>query len=201
MSETISEEEQWKIINETGILHKIKRNQKKKPPIKKEKYSDDDSESNPAEDLEDFKDEIMPLWAEVVLISTPLALLHAVFEYVVYIQYGFKNEYSIFRLFRRSLPIFCLLAALTWGTNKVKSLWLLSFIQVIASSLSGVYLIRLTLEGDKTFGTMLKTPGLAVLWIYLIIQMKLTPAALGIVAPLLYYLKDYMGLNSLQTSN
>ncbi|KAJ3124172.1 hypothetical protein HK098_001346 [Nowakowskiella sp. JEL0407] len=208
----LSVEDQWNIINQTGVLHKINKPstqpdqynlRKRNTPVTKQKIEEigsdeDDVESVVESDLEeDFEDdeqleiEPMPLWAEMILISTPLSILHALFEYIVHIQYGFKEEYSMFRLVRRSVPIFFLLSALTWATNRIKVPYLMQTIFAIAGSASGVYLIKQTLESDKTFGSMMKTPGIAILWIYLVIQMKVLPAVICLVVPLLYYMKDY----------
>ncbi|KAI8800399.1 hypothetical protein BJ742DRAFT_841794 [Cladochytrium replicatum] len=145
------EDEQWRIINETNVMHKLKQSEKKK------------KRDTPVDE-----EEIMPLWADSLLLAMPLAIMHAVFEYIIHIQFDFKNDYTISRAARRSLPVFFILFAFGYGAAKVKKLLTAQVVYGIAAFVIGIALVRESLGGDQTFGAMLRTPGLAVLWIWFV---------------------------------
>ncbi|KAJ3294813.1 hypothetical protein HK104_003280 [Borealophlyctis nickersoniae] len=158
----VSEDEQWRLINETGVLHKVaERNGDQEPPL-----------------------------LLAILMSIPLTVLHGGLDYVVHQQYDFLDQFTVRRVLTRQLPLFPLLVAFIYFTTKYKRLWVAQGLFTIGSIAAGNYLVYLSTD-DQTFGAMLKTPGLALLWIYFVIQMNLPLGCLSLLGTYAYYHKEW----------
>ncbi|KAJ3049636.1 hypothetical protein HK097_009386 [Rhizophlyctis rosea] len=172
-----TEEEQWRIINETGILQKVAENDKRKPKPKSKRSREPEDEDIPPGPL-------------AFLFALPLTVLHGGMDYIVHLQYDYGEHFTFKRVLSRQLPLFPVLVLFIYFTTKYKNLLVSQLLFTIASAAAGVGLVYFSTE-DQTFGAMLKTPGLAVLWIYLVIQMRLPLACLSLLGTFLYYHKKW----------
>ncbi|KAJ1343123.1 hypothetical protein BSLG_002149 [Batrachochytrium salamandrivorans] len=78
----LSQDQQWDIINKTGILHKV-------PGAKSTKTA-----ANGNTSTEPLKDEEPRLLA-AVLMSFPMIMFHLTLDYVVHFQYGFLSDFTV----------------------------------------------------------------------------------------------------------
>ncbi|KAJ3036818.1 hypothetical protein HDV00_002371 [Rhizophlyctis rosea] len=182
-----NEEDQWRIINETGILHKVAENDSKTKRGNKKR-------SQP----EEYED-IPPLFLSI-LFALPLTVLHGGLDYLVHVQYDYADHFNITRVLSRQLPLFPILITFIYFTSKYKFHWLAQSLFTVASAASGTYLVYVTKE-DQTFGGMLKTPGLAILWIYSVIQMNLALAIVSLAGTFLYYHKEWFEGGAIRSMN
>jgi hypothetical protein len=120
------------------------------------------------------------------MLSIPLTTLHIALDYVVHMQYDFTELYTVSYFFTRTPPFLLALALLIYITSRFRKYLAMQFILAVLSCISGVMLVKLS-EGNETFGNMQKTPGLAVLWIYTVIQMNLSVAVVSLLVPFGYY--------------
>ncbi|KAJ3104942.1 hypothetical protein HDU97_008690 [Phlyctochytrium planicorne] len=214
----LSEEEQLRIINETGILHRLKKDKASKPsdsktktrggPRKEDEPIDDGEDDDDEEEGEDGGQEDdegdededgdpnaePPTIATAILLTIPLVILHQILDFAVHQQYGNSDDFTLQRMFFQVPPLalaLFLIICLTSGPRR--NFMLTQFILAVASGACGVMIIKYS-EGMETFGNMLKTPGLAALWVYAVIQMKLEVAVASLLVPLAYYFRNsFMG--------
>ncbi|KND01891.1 uncharacterized protein SPPG_03677 [Spizellomyces punctatus DAOM BR117] len=171
----LSQEEQWRIINESGVLHQIKAEDTK-------------------EQRSGSKQEEEPTVLVALLLTIPLTVLHGTLEYVVHLQYDFLQEFTWSRILSRQVPLAPVLALFIYITTRYKESRAAQAVFMLGSLASGCALIHLS-QDDQTFGAMLKTPGLAILWIYFVIQAKLSYASISLLGCLLYYNRHWLQLN------
>ena len=63
----------------------------------------------------------------------------------------------------------------------------------VAAATAGGYLVYISTEVE-TFGAMQKGPGLAIIWIYLIMQMNLLPSLLSLLPVIGFYARKELSL-------
>ncbi|KAI9101387.1 hypothetical protein DFS34DRAFT_614295 [Phlyctochytrium arcticum] len=178
----LPEEEQWRIINETGILHKL--GSSNQPLASKSKGK---SIGRPAEAQE-------PPVLVALLLGIPLTLLHGTLDYIVHLQYDYAERFTMQHILRRQLPMLPLLCFFIYVTSRVKDWRAVQAAFMVGSVGAGCRLIWVS-QVDETFGAMLQTPGLAVMWIYFVIQMKLSYAVASLVGCFLYYNRAFFEIN------
>lgn len=161
----LDEDEQWRIINETGVLHKV------------------------APETDDSNTDIPPLFLAVVL-SLALTFLHGALDYAVHMQFGFTDKFDIHRVLNRQLPLLPVLFCFVYLTTQYQNRAITQALFAVGSVAAGSYLIFLT-EEKQTFGAVLKGPGVAILWIYSIIQLRLGLACGSLVLTFCYYHKAW----------
>ncbi|KAJ3191467.1 hypothetical protein HK101_007684 [Irineochytrium annulatum] len=159
------EDEQMRIINETGVLHKLK--------SAKELAEEDEP----------------PLVATSILLAVPLTLFQIVLDYAVHLQYGFEEKFTLTRVATRGPPFFLAMLVIIFVTSKFRNHYLMQALFAITSAAAGCWIVMYS-EGFETFGNMLKTPGLACVWVYTVIQMRLDVATASLVVPLGYYFRE-----------
>ncbi|KAJ3413722.1 hypothetical protein HDV05_007625 [Chytridiales sp. JEL 0842] len=152
-------------------------------PVKLEKVKKQNEVDQTQDEEGDGEDSIL---LQTIMLTIPLTTLHVALDYVVHMQYDFTELYNLSYFFSRTPPFMVALALLIYITSMFRKLMLMQLILAILSCASGVFLVQLS-EGNETFGNMQKTPGLAVLWIYTVIQMNLSVALASLAVPLVYY--------------
>ncbi|KAI8912951.1 hypothetical protein DFJ77DRAFT_62328 [Powellomyces hirtus] len=172
----LSEDEQWRIVNETGLLHKLTSESRPTVPGGGQSYG------GPT-----FSEDYL---FQAILLTIPLTTLHGFLEYVVHFQFGFLNEFTVAHVLTRQVPLAPALALFIYLTSRVKHMLVVQVAFLVLSVVCGCMLIYLSAD-EPAFGEMLRTPGLAVLWIYFVIQMRLGVAVVSLVATLLYYHRDW----------
>ncbi|RUP44217.1 hypothetical protein BC936DRAFT_149781 [Jimgerdemannia flammicorona] len=166
----IPDAEKWRIVEESGLLKKVKTKRKK---AKKE-------ESEP---------EIWEYVFQALFISVPFSFLFSMFDVVVRVQY--RESWTVPGLAWKTLQAFPVLFVIIYLTNRHKPTKFLQLLMVLASTGCGCFLLY-TSTKSSSLGQMQRTPGLATIWIYLIVQLDLVPALISLSIALLYY---YYGLS------
>ena len=134
-----------------------------------------------------------------VLLSWSLSCLYITMDYLVHLQYDYTSDFTFWRFLSRHLPFGLTLFGFVYLTTLYKSRWWMRLGCAIGSLFAGCLLIHYS-QNVQTFGyifnltrrAMLKTPGLAILWIYLIIQMDLLPSLLSLAGSMIFYYKDFL---------
>ena len=185
---------QFKIIQDTGILKK--------------------STASPSS-LKDQGNQTWDVLLDSVLLTLPLWSLSMSLDYLVHSQYDFINQFWTYQrfLYQKHVPNLVFLFFFIYYTSLYKSKKWMQFILALIATSMGVLVIHITSDPHQTFGyffisigqlkfkcqfnnlflkrLMTKAPGMAILWIYAIIQLDLTYALVTLGACALYYHKDY----------
>ncbi|KAI0649985.1 hypothetical protein C8Q79DRAFT_941816 [Trametes meyenii] len=181
----IPEEEQWRIIKESGILNQI-------PSESKEKQG-------AAED-EDEDYEISPLADEIfraIYLVIPMSFMLLLMEILVHYQYGRKPPFDALR--DRMLPgvpstysavstsslltarATLVIAVFVFYTNRYKADKRMQAALFWLSVASGTRMVWLLNRGNW-LTVMQQCPPIATAWIYAIVQLNLGPAVLSLAA-------------------
>ncbi|KAJ3168882.1 hypothetical protein HDU88_001209 [Geranomyces variabilis] len=172
----ISEDEQWRIVNETGLLHKLRADPNAPDAAK--------ASTTP---VTPFAEDYV---FQSILLTIPLTTLHGFLDYVVHLQYGFQNLFDTSHVLRRQVPLAPALFLFMWLTSRFRARLLAQVAFCIASIVCGCGLIRCS-EGEPAFGEMAKAPGLAVLWVYFVVMMRLGPAVASLALCFAYYARNW----------
>ncbi|KAH9947266.1 hypothetical protein B0H21DRAFT_692304 [Amylocystis lapponica] len=160
----MSEEDQWRIINDTGILKRVPQSD----PVRPVRGAEDEPETTP------FADEIFNSTLYLIPMSFTLLLM----EILVHWQYGRKPTYS--DLSERMVPGVPILAIFIFYTNRHKAMRQIQFFLFILSTAVGSRLIWLVNLASWRV-VMQQCPPLATVWIYAILQLDLGPAVLSLI--------------------
>ncbi|OCH93590.1 hypothetical protein OBBRIDRAFT_724594 [Obba rivulosa] len=157
----VSEEDQWRIIKDSGILNKLP--QPPRPP----------EESAEERDLE-LGEEIF----NASLLIIPMSFLLLLMEILVHYQYGRKPTYQALaeRMFS-GVPI---ISIFVFYTNRYKSYRQMQAVLFVLSIVVGARFIWMINHANWRV-VMKQCPPLATLWIYSILQLDLGPATLGLL--------------------
>ncbi|KAI0771472.1 hypothetical protein BD413DRAFT_548819 [Trametes elegans] len=167
----IPEEEQWRIINETGIL---------KQAVAAEKGG----KKNTADEDEDY--EISPLADEIfraLYLVIPTSFMLLLMEILVHYQYGRKPSYDA--LWDRMLPGIPIIAVFVFYTNRYKEDRRMQAVLFWLSCVAGMRLIWLLNRGNW-LTVMQQAPPIATSWVYAVVQLNLGPAVLSLVVAGVY---------------
>ncbi|KAI9017739.1 hypothetical protein BC832DRAFT_545555 [Gaertneriomyces semiglobifer] len=165
---SFSEEDQLKIINDTGVLHKL-------PPKSGSTTSLSSSSKSGSE----------PFFLNSILLLIPLLTIHSSLIYLIHTQYNFESSFSVLKsLFPAPFLLFFI-----YVTMRFRHLAIMKLVFVVGSCAAGCLLIDMSTD-YPTFGTMLRTPGLVVLWVYFVIMMDLKWTLVGVGGPALWYWKE-----------
>lgn len=154
----IPEDEQWRLINESGILNK----------------------ANSAHDRED---ESVPLAEEIfnaITIIIPISFLLLLMEILIHFQYG--KHPTLHALVDRMLSGVPVLSIFIFYTTRYKSYRSMQLFLFVLGILSGSRMLYLLDRGSWVVN-MQQCPPLATVWVYTIVQLDLLPAvvSLGVI--------------------
>ncbi|KAF8609103.1 hypothetical protein BDV93DRAFT_517967 [Ceratobasidium sp. AG-I] len=157
--ERIDEDEQWRLINDTGILQ------------------------NFSGQKEEEEEELTPLAGSILdtaIIAIPLCFLYVLLDILVQQQYS--QQPTISEELGRVISNVPILAILIHYTNKHKSRPFVQMLLFLAAIMSGPRLIWLVNNGSWLVVTR-QAPPIGTIWIYTIVQLNLIPAvtSLGLV--------------------
>jgi hypothetical protein len=156
----ISEEEQWRLINETGIL-------KKAIP-----------RSSPVVEAEETED--TPLAEEIfnsVILIIPFSFLLLMFEILIPHQYG---KHPTFRdLVDRMVSGVPILSVFIFCTTRYKQTRKMQFMLFVLSIIVGTRMIWL-INHSSWLINMQQCPPLATVWVYTIVQLELSPSVVAL---------------------
>ncbi|KAJ3559840.1 hypothetical protein NM688_g90 [Phlebia brevispora] len=160
----ITEEEQWRIIRDSGILHKIKK-------------TDGDSESEVAEG----EPLLSPLTEEIFSAMTliiPHSFLLLMMEILIHYQYGRRPTYKA--LFDRMITGVPILAIFIFYTCRYRHRRpVQAFLFVLALICGGRLIWLINFENWRS--VMKLSPPLATMWVYTIVRLDLAPATLSLI--------------------
>ncbi|KAI0269163.1 hypothetical protein BC834DRAFT_820423 [Gloeopeniophorella convolvens] len=167
----ISEEEQWRLIRETGILNKISGSEQSFTPTTS-------SRTSPASD----DDEEYPLAEEIFAATTiliPISFLLLLMYILIHFQYGQEPSYS--EIASRMLSSVPILAIFIFYTNRYKhTRWLQAslFVLSVAAGTRMIYQVNYA----NWLVNMQQCPPLATIWVYTILQLDLGPSVLALAS-------------------
>jgi hypothetical protein len=126
---------------------------------------------------------------DTALIVLTLCFMHACMEYVVYMQYRMEMEWTWRALLGRQCHLFPALSLVVGLATWPRISWhggLPQTLLALGALGLGCTLVHMS-QAMETFGTMLQTPGLAVLWIFAIFRADLPYACASLVGTFAYY--------------
>ncbi|KIY73675.1 hypothetical protein CYLTODRAFT_416706 [Cylindrobasidium torrendii FP15055 ss-10] len=169
----IPEEEQWRLINESGILSEV--------PLARPEGGHRVEEKEDVPEEEVFAEEVF----DAVLYIVPFSFCLLLMEILVHRQYG--REASVSDLMDRMIPGVPILSIFIFYTKRYKNHRKMQFALFIMGSLAACRMMNLlALSGFKKI--MKQAPPLATLWIYTIVQLELGPAVLNLAVVAIYVL-------------
>ncbi|CAO3698260.1 unnamed protein product [Rhizopus stolonifer] len=166
-NDDIPEEEKMRLLDQTGLLQKVK---KREAEIKQQQQQQNGSTTEHI---------YMALF-----MSFPFAVLFATFDIVVKVQYSEDWNYTTMALkVAKTVPV---LAPFIYITNRYRAERITQALMSVVAVFAGSFLM-FTIKHTPSLGQMMRAPGLATTWIYLIIQLDLLPASLSLVVVGLYW--------------
>ncbi|GLB33720.1 hypothetical protein LshimejAT787_0106040 [Lyophyllum shimeji] len=159
----IPEDEQWRLINDSGVLNKIR------------SARDDSGEEESAS----LPEEIF----NAITIIIPASFLLLLMEILIHFQYG--KHPTLHAVVDRMLPGIPILSIFIFYTTRYKSHPAMQVFLFALGVLSGGRLLYL-LDRGSWFVNMQQCPPLATVWVYTIVQLNLLPAvSTAVEAPVL----------------
>ncbi|KAI9063361.1 hypothetical protein FKP32DRAFT_1650961 [Trametes sanguinea] len=162
----IPEDEQWRIINQSGILKHISSEDKKKDAP--EDDSDEDYEISP------LADEIF----RALYLVIPMSFMLLLMEILVHYQYGRKPDYDTLR--DRLVSGVPIIAFFVFYSNRYKTDRRVQIALFWLSCICGTRLVWLLNRGNW-LTVMKQCPPIATAWIYAVVQLDLGPAVLSLM--------------------
>ncbi|TFL05684.1 hypothetical protein BDV98DRAFT_229973 [Pterulicium gracile] len=166
----ISEEEQWRLINESGILNQVPQGISPStlyPPSEAQVAAQSPPESS-------FCDEIF----NAALLVIPFSSMFLLMEILIHQQYA--KEVTVKSLAERLGPAIPILAVFIFYTNRHKNAWPTQLLLFVLANIGGPRLIWLFNRASYVL-IMMQAPPLATLWVYAIVQLTLGRAILNLV--------------------
>ncbi|KAI3612509.1 hypothetical protein WG66_009946 [Moniliophthora roreri] len=155
----IPEDEQWRIINQTGILNKIPRADEPKSLLEQE----------------------APLANEILdatLYIIPMSSLLLLMDILVHNQYG--QQPSVKEIVDRMTPGIPILSVFIFYTKRYKQDPRMQFFLFLLSVFAGPRLMYLLARGGW-LTNIRQCPPLATIWVYTMVQLNLAPALLNLL--------------------
>ncbi|PBL02495.1 hypothetical protein ARMGADRAFT_891609, partial [Armillaria gallica] len=172
----LSEEEQWRLINESGVLHQVAA-----------------AEGAPSsEGMKQSKEEESPLAEEIfdaVVLIIPFTFLLVMMEILIHQQYGKVATLKILTDKLISgvpiLSVFIFYSADRLLATRYKSHRTMQFIFFVIANVVGPRMVYLLSRGSWLVN-MKQCPSLATIWVYTIFQLDLGPAVLNLAFVVAY---------------
>ncbi|KAF8313572.1 hypothetical protein DL93DRAFT_2113790 [Clavulina sp. PMI_390] len=194
----IPEDEQWRIIKESGILEGMKHRAEPAPPDNYDSDEDDSDSELPEGDYpnelnglrtsEDEPPDTPELFFQAIILTIPMCFLYTMMDMLGRMQYAMHP--TLWEEVKRTGSVAPVIFGLVFYSNNRKHL---RFTQAVFFCVSIAVGTRLVWIVNKMgYNTIIEqSPPLAVIWIYLIIQMNLTPTiiSLAVVSALVRFLK------------
>ncbi|SJL01939.1 uncharacterized protein ARMOST_05263 [Armillaria ostoyae] len=169
----LSEEEQWRLINESGVLHQVAA-----------------AEGAPSsEGIKQGKEEDSPLAEEIfdaVVLIIPFTFLLVMMEMcesLIHQQYGKVATLKI--LTDKLISGVPILSVFIFYTTRYKSHRTMQFIFFVIANVVGPRMVYLLSRGSWLVN-MKQCPPLATIWVYTIFQLDLGPAVLNLAFVVAY---------------
>ncbi|KAK0206498.1 hypothetical protein DFS33DRAFT_1255526 [Desarmillaria ectypa] len=160
----LSEEEQWRLINESGVLHKVSA-----------------AEGAPSsEGIKESIEEDTPLAEEIfdaVVLIIPFTFLLVLMEILIHQQYGRVATLEI--LTEKLISGVPILSVFIFYTTRYKSHRAMQLAFFVIANIVGPRMVYLLSRGSWLVN-MKQCPPLATIWVYTIFQLNLGPAVVNL---------------------
>ncbi|KAF9452471.1 hypothetical protein P691DRAFT_804605 [Macrolepiota fuliginosa MF-IS2] len=160
----ISEDEQWRLINESGVLRNIPRLNQTTPDS-----VDSEDPDNPT-----FGEEIF----NTITYLVPFSFLLILMEILIHYQY--KEKATLNNLLDRMISGVPIMSILIFYTLRYKSYRVVQILLFAISILAGCRLIY-QINNANWLTNMQQAPPLATIWIYAVFMADLGPAVLALL--------------------
>ncbi|RDB22676.1 hypothetical protein Hypma_010291 [Hypsizygus marmoreus] len=166
----IPEDEQWRLVNESGILGKMA--------------------SIPRANEEEVQEpELTPLGEEIfnsIILIIPMSFVLLLMEILIHFQYGKRPTFEA--VLDRMVPGVPILSISIFYTTRYKSLHTMQAFLFVLAVFAGSRLIYLMNLGSWLVN-MRQCPPLATMWVYATLQLNLAPAvvSLGVVGAYVWW--------------
>ncbi|TFK86832.1 hypothetical protein K466DRAFT_523514 [Polyporus arcularius HHB13444] len=170
----IPEDEQWRIINESGILKQIPREWNPSRPADQGQEVTQGAEGD-EEGLSPFAEEVF----SAAMLTIPMSFMLLMMEILVHYQYGRRPEMS--ELMDRMLPGVPIISIFVFYTNRYKFDIRVQTALFLLASIGGSRLVWLINRGNW-LKVIQQSPPLATAWIFAVVELNLLPAFLSLVA-------------------
>ena len=144
------------------------------PPSSYEKTDKEVEEKTGTEGEEEEEDEEPTTFTYLFLsffLTLPMVLLYGCLTSILHTQYQFESDLTTSFLLLKILKMFLPLFTFIYFTNRYKDFLLMEAFFFLLCLSCGFSLVW-TGKKDQTFGAMSKTPGIATLWIYGVMQLS-----------------------------
>jgi len=169
--EEISEDEQWRLINQSGVLSNISK------PKAETKPKDADEQSD--EPFSPFCNEIF----QSILFIIPMSSLYVMMVILAHRQYA--QEVTVSLLVEQLLSSIPLLSVFIFYTTRYKQDLRMQIALAILSVFSGSRLIYVVNRTNWTI-VMRQCPPLGTMWVYTVVQLDLIKAVAALAAVAAY---------------
>ncbi|KAI0321815.1 hypothetical protein OF83DRAFT_1050570 [Amylostereum chailletii] len=175
----ISEDEQWRLIEQSGILKRMSEAYPDaRPPNVSVQSAKPSKTQNDDEDEEVFGPLADEIFAAVTIIM-PLSFLLLLMYILVHFQYAQRPDYwEIAKTMATSVPI---LSGFVFYTNRHKADKTVQLVLFLMSIVVGIRMVHHVNYANWRVN-MRETPPLGTIWVYTIVQLELGPAVLGLCA-------------------
>ena len=119
------------------------------------------------------------------LLSFTLGTMYFTLEYMVHVQFDYTDHFLDRCLKHSSIVMPCLIFIFDRLSRFKNNKWAQIAFMIAAAGL-GSRVVWITTV-DQTLGAMLHTPGLVVLWTYLIMELDLVLALTSLIGVMIYY--------------
>lgn len=157
----LSEEEQWRLVNQSEILHKV---------ANVDSASDDPTDGT----VPDVADE----WFNAILLIIPFSFALLLTEILIHRQYG--DDPTFQDIMDRMLPGVPILSIFIFYTNRHKKQRWMQFILFVTAITAGTRIIWIVNRANWRVNKK-QCPPLATTWIYTVVQLDLPQAVFSLV--------------------
>ncbi|KAF9374271.1 hypothetical protein CPB97_012187 [Podila verticillata] len=167
--EDIADPEKWRIIKESGVLEKVRTNDRARSGRNRHTGT-----------KEVERDYIF----EGIFFSIPTTCLFVVMDILVHRQFG--EDYGSGDIFHKIVKVFPAILIMVYFSNKSKNNKFTQAAMFVISTLCGCYFLH-TMFRSPAMGIMLRAPGIITILVYCIVQLNLLPAVISLALCGLYY--------------
>ncbi|KAF8484947.1 hypothetical protein DFH94DRAFT_624346 [Russula ochroleuca] len=169
----VSTEEQWRLIEQSGILKKVPASDRRPTTPPQASQGNDDEEEYP------LAEEIFAATTLLIPISFLLLMMYI----LIHFQYGQQPSWDV--ISERMLSGVPILAIFVFYTNRYKSTrWMQAFLFVLSVASGTRMIYQVNYSNWRV--NMQQCPPLGTIWVYTVLQLDLGPAVTALSAVALW---------------
>jgi hypothetical protein len=186
----LDEATRWRLAEESGVLGKLAAAASSGPPTGARAGAAGAAGAAEAGTTTRGEDPSLLEWlVDTACMTAVFAVVHTTMLYLVHHQFGMTTHLTVGEVAQSlgsALPALVVVVGVTGHPVWTRSR-LAHAIMALGATAAGCRVIALSTSPSESFGSMMQAPGLAVLWIYLILKADLLPACLSLAGTLLFY--------------